>query len=98
MDAKFLCGDPSGTIAWKLNETYLRNIDSSDGSIRRDGRGSTIEALVVRAMAKYNTDVQCVIFFTNGDGTGTVEQSEPAKQGELIHNIMNSINNVHKTH
>lgn len=99
LDAEFLCEDPAGTIDWKLNETYLRNIDSSDGSIRREGRGSTTEALVVRAMAKYNnTDIHCVIFYTNGDGTVTVEQSEPAKliiQGEfkLIY-----VHNVHKTH
>ena len=87
LDAEFLCEDPAGTIDWKLNGTYLGNIDSSDGSIRREGRGSTTEALVVRAMAKYNnTDIHCVIFYTNGDGTVTVEQSEPAKliiQGEF---------------
>ena len=89
VEAEFLCEDLTGTIDWTLDGIYLRNIDSSgDGSIRREGRGSNTEALVVRALARYNnTDVRCVIY-TREDGTiSGVEYSEPGRlivQGESL--------------
>ena len=81
LEAQFLCQHPtdSGTIDWTINGVHLRNIDTSDGSIRTEGRGAAVEALIIRALARYNgTEVVCIIF-KRIDGSVEVESSTPAK-------------------
>ena len=48
LEAQFLCLHPtdSGTIDWTINGVRLRNIDTSDGSIRTEGHGAAVEALI----------------------------------------------------
>lgn len=62
-----------------MDGVYLRNIDTSDGTIRTEGRGAGIEVLIIRALSQYNeTEIVCITYIRR-DGTITVEESAPAR-------------------
>ena len=88
LEAQFLCQHPtdSGTIDWTVNGVYLRNIDTSDGSIRTEGRGAAVEALIIRALAQYNgTEIVCITY-ARRNGSVDVEYSAARLfvQGKLL--------------
>ena len=63
VDVVFLCRHPtnSSTIDWTINGTTLRNIDTSNGLIRSEGRGAAVEALIITAIPEYNnTAIVCL--------------------------------------
>ena len=81
LEAQFLCQHPtdSGTIDWTINGVRLRNIDTSDGTIRTEGRGAAVEALVITALAQYNeTEIVCIIY-KRINGSVEVEYSTPSR-------------------
>ena len=89
VDAEFLCQHPtdSGTIDWTINGTTLRNIDTSTGLIRSEGRGGVTEALVITAIPEYNNTVIVCLRFIRTNETVILERSPPAIliiQGDII--------------
>ena len=89
VDAVFLCQHPtdSGTIDWTINGTTLRNIDTSAGLIRSEGRGGATEALVITAIPEYNNTVIMCLRFIRTNGTVILERSPPAMliiQGDIV--------------
>ena len=80
VDAVFLCQHPtdSGTIDWTINGTALRNIDTSGGLIRSEGRGAATEALIITAIPQYNNTIIVCLKFIRLNGTVTLEASPPA--------------------
>ena len=86
VDAEFFCQLPSNSIDnnyeilvdWQINGTYLRNLDTSNGLIRLEGRDGANEVLIVAAVPQYNnTIVECVTFYLWPNGSVTVDQSSP---------------------
>lgn len=99
--AEFLCPVPSDSVTaetlidWQLNGTYLRNLDTSNGLIRVEGRNGTNEVLIIATIPQYNnTIVACVGFYIWPNGSVTVDQSPPTRliiQGNnLLHHLMTS--------
>ena len=91
LDATFLCQHPtdSGTIEWIINGTRFRGA-SSNGMIVIEGRGNATEGLKIRALPQFNgTELVCVLYIIEPNGTVTVDRSTPATltvQGtEIIH-------------
>ena len=80
LDATFLCQHPtdSGTIDWTINGTALRNIDTSNGLIRSEGRGAAVEALIIAAIPKYNNTVVACLKFIRINESVILETSPPA--------------------
>ena len=81
LEAEFLCQHPtdSGTIDWTIDGVHLRNIDTNDGSIRTEGRGAAVEALVIKALARYNgTEIVCITYARRNERVD-VEYSTPAR-------------------
>ena len=80
VDAVFLCQHPtdSGTIDWTINGTALRNIDTSNGLIRSEGRGAATEALIITAIAQYNNTVVVCYKFIRVNETVFLQTSPPA--------------------
>ena len=80
MDAVFLCQHPtdSGTIDWIINGTTLRNIDTSNGLIRSEGRGAAVEALIITAIPEYNNTAIVCLRFIRINETVIIERSPPA--------------------
>ena len=80
MDATFLYQHPtdSGTIEWIINGTRFRGA-SSNGMIVIEGRGNATEGLKMRALPRFNgTEVVCVLYIIEPNGTVTVDRSTPA--------------------
>ena len=80
LDAIFLCQHPtdSGTIDWTINGTTLRNIETSNGLIRSEGRGGAVEALIISAIPEYNNSIIVCLKFIRINATVIVETSPPA--------------------
>ena len=80
LNATFLCQHPtdSGTIEWIINGTTFRRVSNVD-MIRIEGRGNSTEALIMRAVPQFNeTEVVCVLYIIEPNGTVTVDRSTPA--------------------
>ena len=77
VDAEFLCQHPtdSGTIDWMINGTALRDIDTSNGLIRSEGRGGATEALIIAAIAQYNNTAVICRKYIRMNRTVTLETS-----------------------
>ena len=78
-NATFLCEHPtnSGTIEWIVNGTRFREVSNND-MIRIEGRGNSTEALIMKAVSHFNeTEVVCVLFIIEPNGTVTVDRSTP---------------------
>ena len=61
-----------------MNGTRFREVSNND-MIKIEGRGNSIEALIMRAVPQFNgTEVVCVLFITQPNGTATVDSSTPA--------------------
>ena len=91
LDATFLCQHPtdSGTIEWIINGTRFRGASSND-MIVIEGHANATEGLKMRALPQFNgTEVVCVLYIIEPNGTVTVDRSTPATltvQGtEIIH-------------
>ena len=83
LEAEFFCQHPTdlGTIDWTIGGVRLRDIDTSDGSIRTEGRGAAVEALIIRALARFNeTEIVCIIY-SRQEGTTNldVDYTQPAR-------------------
>ena len=81
MDATFLCQLPtnSGSIEWQINGTSLRNVNVSEGHIRKEGRGDSTEALIITALAQFNRiSIVCILYIIEPNGTAEVIESTPA--------------------
>lgn len=99
LDAIFLCQHPtdSGTIDWTINGTALRNIDTSNGLIRSEGRGAAVEALIIAAIPKYNNTVVVCLKFIRINESVILETSPPAVlmvQGTLHYFVMLFSDNI----
>ena len=94
LNATFLCQHPtdSGTIKWIINGTRFRGT-SSNGMIVIEGHGNATEGLRMRALPQLNgTEVVCVLYIIDPNGTVTVDRSTPATltvQGEIKLGIQN---------
>ena len=80
LEAEFLCQHPtnSGTIQWLINETRFRYV-SYEAFLGIEGRPNATEALIMRALPQYNkTEVVCVSYIIEPNGTVTVDRSTPA--------------------
>ena len=77
LDATFLCQHPtdSGTIE---NGTRFREA-SSNGAIVIEGHGNATQVLKMRALPQFNgTEVVCVLYIIEPNGTVTADRSTPA--------------------
>ena len=79
VDAEFFCQLPSDSetlVDWLINGTYLRNLDTSNGLIRLEGRDGANEVLVIAAIPQYNnTVIACIAFYVWPNGSSAVTQS-----------------------
>ena len=65
-------------MQWLINGTLFRYV-SNEAFIRTEGRGNSTEALIMRALPQYNkTEVVCVSYIIELNGTVTVDRSTPA--------------------
>ena len=81
LNATFLCQLTAndGSIEWQVNGTSLRNVNASEGQIRRGGRGEATEALVVLSLPQFNgTSVVCILYIIEPNGTVAFIESTPA--------------------
>ena len=82
LDAIFLCQLPNYgiSIEWQINETPLRNYNSSANDlIRREGRGNNTEALVIPATPHLNeSSVLCIMYIIGANQTAEFIKSTPA--------------------
>ena len=79
LNASFLCQHPtdSGTIQWIINGIRFRAVSNND-MIIIEGRGNATEALIIRALSQFNgTEVMCVLYIIEANGTVTVDRSTP---------------------
>ena len=80
LNTAFLCQHPthSGTIEWIINGIIFGGV-SNDDKIRIEGCGNSTEALIMRTVPQFNeTEVVCVLFIIEPNGTVTVDKSTPA--------------------
>ena len=80
LNATFLCQHPTdnGTLEWIINGTIVRGV-SNNAMIRIEGRGNSTEALIIRALSQFNkTEVVCVLFIVELNGSIVVDRSTPA--------------------
>ena len=80
MEATLFCQHPadSGIIEWIINGTRFRGV-SSNGTIVIVGHGNATESLKMRALPQFNgTEVVCVLYIIEPNGTVTVDRSTPA--------------------
>ena len=92
--AEFLCQHPtdSGTMQWLINGTLFRYV-SNDAFIRIESRGNSTKALIIRALPQYNgTEVVCVLYIVEPNGTLTVDRSTLVTL--IIQGINYCINNL----
>ena len=80
INAEFFCqfSANSSAIDWQINGTYLRNLDTSNGLIRLEGRGGVHEVLIIASIPQYNnTVIVCIAFHLWPNGSATINQSPP---------------------
>ena len=97
VDAEFYCPLSSDSVTteilvdWQINGTYLRNLDTSNGLIRLEGRDGANEVLIIAAVPQYNnTIIACVAFYLWPNGSVTVDQSPSTRlviQG-ILHDLL----------
>ena len=86
-----MCQHPTdnGTIQWQINGTAaLLGYVSEEGFKKIEGRGEATEALLIRAIPQYNeTEVVCIFYIIELNGTHSVDRSTPATltvQGTIV--------------
>ena len=78
MPASYTSTD-SGSIEWQINGTSLRNVNTGEGQIRREGHGEATEALIISALPQFNgTSVVCILYIIEPNGTVAFIESTPA--------------------